>query len=197
MSASVDDVAAAILARTGEVTTWKLQKLAYYAQSWYLVHYGRRLFDDDFEAWRHGPVVPALYQRHKGRNRVRDWPAGDADRLDVVERKFIDQVIARYGHFTAEALSRMSHMEVPWIAARVDVSEGAESNQVISTDLMRNFYSRQLANATDAVTTAVANSYIEGVELDENWQDQLQLVADGTLTPDELVQREVRRAAGG
>lgn len=197
MSASVDDVAAAILARTGEVTTWKLQKLAYYAQSWYLVRHGKRLFDDDFEAWRHGPVVPALYQQHKGRNRVRDWPTGDGGRLEPAQRAFVDQVVDRYGRFTAEALSRMSHMEVPWLVTRAGLPDGAESSRVIGSDLMRNFYSRQLASASDAVSTAVANSYIEGVELDEDWQDQLHLVADGSLTADELVQQEIRRAASG
>jgi uncharacterized phage-associated protein len=197
VAASVDDVAAAILTRTGEVTTWKLQKLAYYAQSWYLVRHGKRLFEDDFEAWKHGPVVPALYRQHKGRNRVRDWPAGDAGRLEPTDQAFVDEIVGRYGRFTAEALSRMSHMEAPWLVTRAGLTDDAKSSLVISSDLMRNFYSRQVANASDAVTTAVANSYIEGVELDEDWQDQLLSVADGTLSANDLVEQEVRRAARG
>jgi len=35
----------------------KLQKLLYYAQAWHLALYGISLFDEEFEAWIHGPVI--------------------------------------------------------------------------------------------------------------------------------------------
>ena len=38
----------------------KLQKLLYYAQAWYLAFEDTPLFDEDFEAWVHGPTIPAL-----------------------------------------------------------------------------------------------------------------------------------------
>lgn len=196
MTANVDDVAAAILERTGEVTTWKLQKLAYYAQAWYLVDKGERLFEDDVEAWRQGPVVRTLYNRHRRLARVASWPEGTASNLDPGERRFVEAVVDRYARFTAESLSRMTHVEAPWLVAREGVPDGARSTAVISTDVMRTFYARQVTAPEDAVALAVANSYLEGVQLDESWQDELRRVADGAIDADTLVRQEIRRIRG-
>ncbi len=45
------------------ISPLKLQKLIYYAQAWHLVHFDKTLFKDKIEAWSHGPVVPAIYER--------------------------------------------------------------------------------------------------------------------------------------
>ncbi|MET4144251.1 hypothetical protein [Arthrobacter sp. UYCo732] len=50
-AATIFDLAAAILARTGETTTMTLHKLAYYCQAWHLVWEDRLLTDADFYAW--------------------------------------------------------------------------------------------------------------------------------------------------
>lgn len=42
----VDDVAAALLARTGSITTMKLQKLVFYSQAWHLAFTGGPLFPE-------------------------------------------------------------------------------------------------------------------------------------------------------
>ena len=47
------------------ITNMKLQKLMYYAQAWHLAVIGDELFSDDFQAWIHGPVIPALYDKYK------------------------------------------------------------------------------------------------------------------------------------
>lgn len=41
----------------------QLQKLLYLAQMFHLGEQGTPIFDDDFEAWKLGPVVPSLYQQ--------------------------------------------------------------------------------------------------------------------------------------
>ena len=74
--ASVHDVAAAILERTGPIDTFKLQKLAYYCQAWHLVWDEEPLFKARIEAWANGPVVRALYDKHRGSYRVSDWRWG-------------------------------------------------------------------------------------------------------------------------
>ena len=65
--ASVHDVAAAILARTGRIPTAKLQKLVYYAKAWHAVWAGEELFPELIEAWAAGPACPALYEVVQGR----------------------------------------------------------------------------------------------------------------------------------
>jgi uncharacterized phage-associated protein len=65
-TASVYDVAEYILAREGEMSAMKLHKLVYYCQAWHLVWDGAPLFDEEIQAWANGPVIPALYELHKG-----------------------------------------------------------------------------------------------------------------------------------
>ncbi len=47
------------------ITHLKLQKLLYYAQAWSLVLKGKSLFEEDFEAWAHGPVLPSIFEQYK------------------------------------------------------------------------------------------------------------------------------------
>ena len=54
--ASVFDVAKYILNNKGRMSTWKLQKLCYYSQAWSLAWTETPLFEEDFEAWKNGPV---------------------------------------------------------------------------------------------------------------------------------------------
>ena len=51
----------------------KLIKLVYYAHAWHLGNGAGRLFNEDVEAWPHGPVVRNLYIEFKdaGRNPVK------------------------------------------------------------------------------------------------------------------------------
>ena len=57
--------------KKSNMTHKKLQKLCYYAQAWYYALKNKRLVDSDFQAWSHGPVSPALYERFKSFKFVR------------------------------------------------------------------------------------------------------------------------------
>jgi uncharacterized phage-associated protein len=43
----------------------QIQKLLYLAQMFYLGQNSKAMFDDDFEAWKLGPVIPSVYQNAK------------------------------------------------------------------------------------------------------------------------------------
>lgn len=101
----------------------------------------------------------------------------------------------KYGGFTAEALSRMTHNDSPWRVARGALPEGARSDRPISHDSMAAFYSRQQADPETAVQLAAASAALEGVEFDADWQATLGDVASGAVTVEELVRREI--ASGG
>lgn len=45
------------------ISNIQLQKILYYAQKVFL-QAGSRLFDDDFEAWPFGPVIPSVYYKY-------------------------------------------------------------------------------------------------------------------------------------
>ncbi|EQD43867.1 phage-associated protein-like protein, partial [mine drainage metagenome] len=104
--ASADDVAAAILEVSGRVDTFKLQKLAYYCQAWHLVWVGQPLFPEPIQAWAGGPVVPTLYERHRGRYSVSDWPEGDSNNLAESERGTVFSVVNAYKKLSGRQLSQ-------------------------------------------------------------------------------------------
>ena len=123
---SVFDVARYILDRQGEMSTWKLQKLCYYAQAWTLAWDGKPLFDEDFEAWANGPVCRPLYDEHRGAFIVRpEMIQGNPKKLTAED---------------AYWLREQSHAEDPWKDARGDLPEGERGNSIISKDSMGLYY---------------------------------------------------------
>lgn len=47
------------------VSNMQLQKILYYIQKWFLQN-DLIAFDDDFEAWHFGPVIPVVYNKYCG-----------------------------------------------------------------------------------------------------------------------------------
>ena len=139
---SVMDVADYILKKQGELSTWKLQKLCYYAQAWSLVWDGEPLFEETIEAWANGPVVPVLYQWHRGYFKVSTTGQGDPSKLTKDQQKTIDAVLEHYGDIPAGLLSGLTHREAPWYEAREreGLLLGERGNAVISLDSMAAYY---------------------------------------------------------
>lgn len=138
--ASVHDVAAYILGRSGKMTAMKLEKLVYYAQAWTLVWDEKGLFRDRIEAWANGPVVPSLYSRHKGMFEVKEWD-GNPGALTAEQRSSIDAVVDFYGKMTSQQLSDLTHREDPWRDARVGLATGERGNSEITRAAMHEYYS--------------------------------------------------------
>ncbi len=142
--ANIFDVGRYITERSGEeLSAMKLQKLMYYAQAWHMVWEEEPLFDDDFQAWANGPVLPELYGRHRGMFKVSPalFPDGDTDRLSQTERENIDKVLSFYGTKTAQWLSNLTHQEDPWLNARGGLPPGALSTELISKASIHEYYS--------------------------------------------------------
>jgi uncharacterized phage-associated protein len=122
------------------ISNLKLQKLVYYAQAWHLAIYDIPLFESDFEAWVHGPVIPALYQEYR--------PFGWKPILKDVEKprfpqdvqNFLAEVSEVYFGCDAYELERMTHQEDPWVKARGGLPMDVPSNEVISKESMREYY---------------------------------------------------------
>ena len=138
--ARVDDVVAAALKQARAIDTWKLQKLLYYCQAWHLVWEGDPLFRARIEAWANGPVVPAVYRKHRGRFRVDRWPCGDASRLTPAETGSVKAVLGFYGKKSGYELSALTHREAPWKRARKGLIEGEPGHQEITLESMLDYY---------------------------------------------------------
>lgn len=134
------DVAAFILREKGPMTAMKLQKLVYYSQAWSLVWDEEPLFFEAIQAWANGPVVPELFQAHKGRFKVDHIPDGDATKLNAKQAETVWGVLGYYGDKSSQWLSDLTHMEDPWKSARNGCPDGASCNAVIGLDSMAEYY---------------------------------------------------------
>jgi|SRR5882724_2188517 len=141
LMASVYDVAEFILARTGPLSAMKLQKLAYYSQAWHAVWSDAQLFPERIEAWANGPVVPALYEKHRGQFILNQGQfKDDPGELTNDEADSVARVLKAYGSKTSQWLSDLTHMESPWVEARAGVPDGERSNIEIPLGAMAEYY---------------------------------------------------------
>ena len=122
------------------ISNLKLQKLVYYAQAWHLALHDTPLFEEDFEAWVHGPVIPALYREYKSYG----WEPilQDVEKPEFPEsvENFLLEVAEVYFACDAYELERMTHQEAPWIMARGKLSMDTPCNAIISKESMKEYY---------------------------------------------------------
>jgi uncharacterized phage-associated protein len=138
--ASVFDVARYILDKQGSMTTMKLQKLVYYCQAWSAVWDPKPIFDERIEAWASGPVVPDLYQHHKGQYQISTLGKGDVSNLGRDEIDTIDAVLDVYGDRSAQWLSDLTHMEKPYKEAREGFDPGEHCENEITLSSLEEYY---------------------------------------------------------
>lgn len=128
-----------------EVTPLALQKLLYYAQGFYKVFFGRFLFDDDCQAWVHGPVYYKIYEKYKS------FKSGNiplymdydvADMIDDEKRGLIDVIVRYFGYYNGKALEQMSHYETPWINARVGLTATENTNRIIDKEDISDYFEK-------------------------------------------------------
>lgn len=100
-----------------DVTALKLQKLLYLAQANYLASTGHRLFNDNVEAFEHGPVVYSVFREYRSYKKSIIAPSVayiDSPELARDARDFIDQVWELYKDCTASWLRALTHRQAPW-----------------------------------------------------------------------------------
>lgn len=124
------------------ISNLKLQKLCYYAQGFHLAIYGKRLFDEDLQAWQHGPVVPSLYRKYKEAGKSCLIPDANFDFKTLPEevRELLNEVYQNYGQFSAWRLRDMTHQESPW-----QTSYNKTTDDVISDKKLIEFFKTRLA----------------------------------------------------
>ena len=139
---NIFNVARYIIENMGEMTTMKLQKLTYYCQAWSLAWDNEPLFEEEFQAWANGPVNRELYQKHAGEFKVdtdflKEYQFNDftQDQIDTM-----NAVLRDYGESSAMELSSMTHQERPWKEARVGISDGERSTNIVNKEVMQEFY---------------------------------------------------------
>jgi len=124
------------------ITHLKLQKLVYYAQAWSLALLDRPLFEEDFRAWAHGPVVPSVWHRFRDQRWEAIPAAGTTHAFEAEVEDLLRDVLRAYGEKSAKALEDLTHAEEPWIRARGSLPPEAKSTAIISKQVMKTYYKR-------------------------------------------------------
>lgn len=138
---SVFDVANWFLSK-GPMTQKKIQKLCYYSQAWCYALRGYRLLDSDFQAWIHGPVSPALWERFKsfGYDPIKVSKGKLNTKIKSEDIELLEDVWDTYGESTGNALEALTHREWPWIEARRGYEPDERCTVVISPNTMASYY---------------------------------------------------------
>lgn len=125
------------------ITHLKVQKLVYYADAWYLANFDRPLVKEEFEAWAHGPVARAVFQKYRD-NGYEALPPERARTVPAEVVSFLEAIHKEYGKFGAKTLERMTHKEDPWKVTRGDLPPEAKCDRPITKLLTRNYYAGRI-----------------------------------------------------
>lgn len=128
--------------RSLSVSNMKLQKLTYLAYGLYMDVKKEKLFPEEIQAWKYGPVIPELYHSFKlyhanpipnGHYLINDVETNITSEI----KDLVEAVIDMHGNKSAGELVDFTHREgTPWSKAY----QAGNSNLVISDGLIRDFY---------------------------------------------------------
>ncbi len=126
------------------ISNLKLQKLVYYAQAWHLALFEKPIFEEDFEAWVHGPVIPELYRKYRVFSFKPITVKVEKPMLSKKTNEYLDEFCKSYFGIDAFELELMTHKDSPWIEARKGLKPEQNGDRVISKDSMRDYYGKKL-----------------------------------------------------
>lgn len=103
----------------GDLTPMKLLKLVYIAQGWSLGINNQPLFAEEVEAWKYGPVIPALYhqiKKYRSRPIEAELPQlTQGEHIHEDDQRLLDRVWETYGQHDGITLSSITHQPgTPW-----------------------------------------------------------------------------------
>lgn len=112
------------------MTHKKLQKLLYFSYGYYIASYNNNvskleneMFENDFEAWVHGPVSPKIYNLYRDAgykiiSKDKNTPVILTEKVEDV----LFLVLNRFMDKDGDDLERMTHNQFPWLNARNGLS---------------------------------------------------------------------------
>ncbi len=131
-----------ILSECEDITPLALQKVLYYAQGFYYAFSNEYLFDEDCEAWVHGPVYPSIYHKYK------DYKFDPIKNNDItndllftsLEKELLDSIIQNICCYSGKTLEKFTHLESPWLLTRGDLSKSQPSGKIISKNIIQDYF---------------------------------------------------------
>lgn len=121
------------------VSNLKLQKMLYFLYGWYYAKFNKNLFEDNFVAWKLGPVVQEVYFEYSKyiANPICENYNIQLD-LNKQEIGFIDESIESLKDKSARDLVNKSHETIPW---KTTFDNGAGKGNIISKRKIQSYFS--------------------------------------------------------
>lgn len=141
----IDSACNYIISKSIEITPLALQKLLYFTQAFHKTFIGEFLFNEDCEAWIHGPVYREIYFKYKdhGYNPIEDNKKQfECFDLSDNEKEVIDVVINYFGCYSGKILEKMTHIEPPWKETRAGLTDEESSNRIIRKDMIEKYFNQ-------------------------------------------------------
>lgn len=111
----------------------KMHKMMYFSQRESLMISNSPLFDEDFEAWKYGPVLVTVRNEYQTGHMF----SGKYETLADDERSLVESVFNRYDEYNSWQLSTLSHAERSWLQARKGLADGEAGNRKMSLSAMK------------------------------------------------------------
>ncbi len=140
----IESVANYIISKSTEITPLALQKLLYYSQSFYKVFSEEFLFNEDCQAWVHGPAYKEIYNKYKkhGYNPIEEnFEKFNCFNLSGFEIEVVESVLNNFGCYSGKILEKMTHKETPWLKTRGKLKSDEYSNRVIDKKIIEEYFS--------------------------------------------------------
>lgn len=122
---NIFDIADHILAQSPYgLNNRELQKLLYMAQGFYLAETGEPLFQEDFQAWMHGPVNSGVFHKYK-RLGYEQIAKPSKEILKPISDRAAALILAltvAFGAVGPDKLIEYSHADVPWASKYIQDS---------------------------------------------------------------------------
>lgn len=118
------------------ISPLKIQKLLYFAQAASLSLFKKRVFSEEIQAWKYGPVVPTVYHKYKNfNNNLITSPEGIYISIDTDTAQLLKGIWDLFGKYSASELVQITHNHAPW---KNVYEEG--NNVPISIESLKNYY---------------------------------------------------------
>ena len=109
----------------------KLHKLLYYSQRQCLTEFNKPLFNDNFEAWAYGPVIPIV------RNNLQEI-ISNKEKINFEEKDLVKDIVLQYAPIDSFELSEMTHKETSWQNAHKGYGKYDRCNVAMSISDIKN-----------------------------------------------------------
>ena len=133
-----------IINKCTEVTPLALQKMLYYVQGFYMAFYKTEFFENDCEAWVHGPVYREIYNQFKEYKyhtiEIKDEINSELFTNEEIE--ILDSICENFGCYSGTMLESFTHDEDPWKITRGELDEKEKSDKIIDKKIIKEYFTK-------------------------------------------------------